>query len=502
MPNSCPVDDIPPTQNLNTSLESLPDETILSVLIHTRDNESFVTTIYKTHCFVKNQLCTQILIHNPDAWSNVDKGFTDLRTFDYETGLYNKRFAHEYIEHELEAKEPHGSLALILIDDFRQIREEYSVNYIDNIIRSVAEIINQNSEKSDILARYSDAVFTLFSSTLSRSDFLINCQECLTEISNALFGNDSQYLKLSISIGVSFIDARTTTSKQLISNANKACDKALTYGGNQIHVFDSITTPLTVVVDEKKNTELIKSALQEDRLHPLYQPIVDLSEKNTENYAVLLRILDQNNTHIPPDNFILTAEKTGLIGSLDEWVLKNTIEQIRESSRQGIKRKFFISISSITYRTTSFLETLVSEVKFYNIDTSLLVFQINFTDVKTEALALKKFIKIAKEDCGCQLAFDQIGFNQITPEILEEYPIDYLKIDGTFSQNLLHNKESQDIIKAIIEITSKHNVKTIAKSVENANTLALLWNIGIDAVQGYFLQKPADTMRFDFDLNH
>jgi len=501
-PTSWPIGGNLSKQNLNTSLESLPDETILSVLIQTRDDNSFITTIYKTHCFVNDKLCTQILIHNPDAWSNVDKGFTDLRSFDHETGLYNKRFSIEYINKEIDSEQPHGSLALILIDDFRNIREQYGLNYTDDIVRSIANVINQSCSNNDILARYGDAVFTLFSSDLSRSDFLLNCQQVLTDINNSLFGDDSQYVKLTLSIGVSFIDPRITTSKQLISQADKACDKARAAGGNQIHVFDSVTTPLTILFDEENNARLIKDSIEQNRLHPMYQPIVELSQKSTENYAVLLRILDENNAHIAPDHFILTAEKTGYISQLDEWVLKNTIQQIRDASQQGLKRKFFISISSTSYRHDSFVETLISELRLYNIDSSLLVFQISFSDVKTEPTILKKFTGVVKKETNCQIAFDQIGFSQITDTVLKKYHVDYLKIDGTFSQNLLNNKESQDIIKNIIEITRRNDVKTIAKSVENANTLALLWNIGIDAVQGYFLQEPSDTMRFDFDLNH
>jgi diguanylate cyclase (GGDEF)-like protein len=501
-PTTCPVKGNLAQKNLNTSLETLPNETILSVLIQTRDNESFVTTLYKTHCFVKNVLCTQLLVHNPDAWSNVDKGFTDLRTFDHNTGLYNKRFAIEYIDRELQSSEPHGSLAIILIDDFRAIRERYSLDYIDEIIRSVASTINESCSKSDVLARYNDAVFTLFSNESDQSKFLLNCQKILTDVNTTLFGDDSQYIRLSLSIGVGFIGAGTSNSKELISQADKACDKAASLAGNQIHVFDSVTTPLTALIDEEKNTRLIHTALEQNRLHLLYQPIVNLSEESTANYAVLLRILDENNEHIPPDHFILTAEKTGLISALDEWVLKNTITQIRAFSRQGLKRKFFISLSKVTYRDRSFLETLVSDINLYNIDASLLVFQINFSDVKTDPIGLKQFIAVIKKECGCQLAFDQIGFEHISDAMLKEYGVDYLKIDGSFSQNLLNDKESQAIIKNIIEVTRRNHVTTIAKSVENANTLALLWNIGIDAVQGYFLQKPADSMCFDFDLNN
>ena len=485
----------------NTSLESLPDETVLSVLIQARNNESFVTTIYKTNCFVKGQLCSQVLIHNPDAWSHVDKGFTDLRTFDHETGLYNKRFSLEYINKQLKTPKPTGAVAVILINDFRHIREQNSLNYVDDIIKSLAKQIQSISTKNNIVARHSDAAFTVFSDQAEHTEFLLNCQQLLTDVNNTLFGNDTQYIKLTLSIGVAYIDNRISSSRQLITHADKACDKACSQGGNQIHVYDSISTPLTVMVDEEKGKQLIQSALEQDRLHLLYQPIVDLSEKNTENYAVLLRILDEKNNHIPPNNFILIAEKTGIIISLDEWVLKSTIEQIREASRQGLKRKFFISLSSVTYRDNHFIDTLISLLKSYNIDASLLVFQINFSDIQTELTSLKRFISVIKNECGCQLAFDQIGFRQVTDEMIREYRVDYLKIDGAFSQNLLHSDESKQIIQNILDVTRRNNVKTIAKSVENANTLALLWNIGVDAVQGYFLQKPADTMHFNFELN-
>ena len=115
---------------------------------------------------------------------------------------------------------------------------------------------------------------------------------------------------------------------------------------------------------------------------------------------------------------------------------------------------------------------------------------------------MKNFIGVIKKECGCQVALDQIGFSQITDTILNDYSVDYLKIDGSFSQNLNNNEDSQNVIRELVEVSQRNNVKTIAKSVENANTLALLWNMGVNAVQGYFLQEPSDRMRFDFDLDH
>lgn len=489
-------------KQLNTSLEALPDETVLSVLVQTRDNESFVTTIYKTHCVVNELLCTQIIIHNPSAWSNIDKGFTDLRTFDHETGLYNKRFMLESIDKTLKSTKPHGTLAVILVENFRQIREQHTLDYLNTLIQSIGKLIEAAFLETDITSRYGDALFTVYSNQLSLVDFSACCERVLSNINDTLLGDDTEYIKLSLSIGISFIGDRTLSTKQLLNQADKACDKASQLGGNQIHVYDSVITPLAVIDDEETHTQKIRSAIEEERLQNLYQPIVDLSEGSIENYAVLLRIVNPDKSHIPPDNFILMAEKSGLIGQLDLWVLSNTIKHIKEACQQGIKRRFFINLSHLTYRDNTFIESLVKEIATYNIDPTLLVFQLNYSAVKTDPIRLKNFISIVKGDFGCQIAFDQIGFSQVTELILKEYLVDYLKIDGTFTQDLLHNEESQQTIKDIIQLTHRHHVKTIAKSVEDANTLALLWNLGIDAVQGYFLQKPSDNMRFDFDLNN
>lgn len=487
---------------LNTSLDALPNNKTISVLIQKRGGESFVTTLYKTPCLLNGLMCTQVLVHNPNAWSDIDKGFTDLRSFDHETGIHNKKFMVEHINTQLLEKETHGCLAMLLIDDFRQIRNQFTLEQTDNIIQSVVSIIKESCAKDDVLARYGDAVFSLYSNELDRSDFLLHCQKIISLVNNTVFGGESQYQKISLSIGVSFIDNRLTSAEQLLAQADKACDKASNNSGEKIHVYDSISTPLNVLIEEKQSVNLIQSALEQNRLHSLFQPIVDLSEKATENYAVLLRIMDEEKKHIPPDNFILTAERTGLISQLDEWVLRSTIQQIKHASRLGIKRKFFITLSINTYRHAQFIETLMADVKFYGIDPTLLVFQINFTDMHDDPKALMKFITIVKNDCGCQLAFDQVGFSEITDAMLKKYPVDYIKIDGSFTQNLLKDPASKKVIQDIVNVTKRNQVRTIAKSVENANALAMLWNIGIDAVQGYFLQRPNDKMLFDFSLNN
>lgn len=487
-------------KSLNISLDALPNNETTTVNIQTRDHNSFVTTLYKSQCKVKGQNCIQLLIHNPDPKASFDQEFTDLRSHDVETGIFNKSFIIEYVTKELNTEQPEGGFAFILLDDFRSICEENSIDYTDNVLKSVAADIASILDDTDVFARFGDHVFTLFSPKSERTEFLLICENVLANINNMLFGEDERYTKLSLSIGISFITESISTAQQLIAQADKACDTANLQGGNQIHVYDSIATPLKVLEDEAKSVQLIQTALEQDRLQTMYQPIVDLASETTENYAVLLRILSFENKHIPPDHFLHAAQQSGLIRELDKWVLTNIIQQIRQAERQGINRRFFLNLSQAAYMDDSFIRTLITNTKFYDIDTSMIVFQVNLSETLTNSAALKKFISLIKLETNCLIALDQVGFSEITDEVLQAYSVDFIKIDGSFTQQIINDQESQELFKEILEVTHRNNTRTIAKSVEDANTMALLWNLGIDAVQGYFLQKPSDQMSFDFEL--
>jgi len=487
--------------HLNSSLSTLPNEKTSSVHLLTRNNNSLITTLYKSEYVLNGKKIIQVLIQNPNLLSNTEVDPEDLRNLDIETGLFNKQFFIKHITNKLELAAPTGNLAIILIDDFRNLCEGNSFTYSSSVLQSIIKEISSSIAPNDIFARFGNHVFAIFSEDSSNSQFLLLIESIFTNINNMLFGLNEQYTKISLSIGISVINQDTTTAQQFIAQADKACEIANIQGGKQIFVHDSIPTPLEVVEKKEENILLIQSALQHNRLHTLYQPIVDLSSKSDENYAVLLRILDFEGKHIQPNHFIHAAEDSGLIVDLDKWVLSNTIQQIKNAEQQGIKRRFFLTLSTTSYQDENFIQSLVSKTKFYDIDTSLLVFQIDMNEAIIHPLELKDFISQLKANTSCQIALDQVGFSEIDNQMLEDYSVDFLKVDGSVTQKIRYSTDSMNLLKKILDVSHKNNTRTIAKSVEDADTMAMLWNLGIDGVQGYFLQKPSNQMSYDFDLN-
>lgn len=485
----------------NTSLDALQNNVLHSVHIQKRNGDSFITTLLKTACVIRGMPCYQIIIHNPNAWSDVDRNFLDLRSQDVDTGLLNRRYFLERLESMLKHREDNeqGALAFILVDNFREIRDDCGLHTGDSILQSIAQSLSDLAGENDTLCRFGDHSFTYYSCELTQQDFLERCDSMRQRIDEQLFGKHDAFIKLTISTGISFLNRHVLNVQQLISQADNACDTACSKGGNQIQVFKTVPTALGTLADTQAHIEAIQSALDQNRLHAMFQPIVHLAGDSVENYAVLLRMLDLDGSHILPDHFIQAAEQSGLICQLDLWVLQHCIRLITDGENSPKNRRFFLKLSIQSVKSPAFLDALLADLKSHNLNGSQLVFQVDYTEALAEHTAVKQFVKHLKKNSKCKFAFDHVGFGELTEQTLDQYVVDFIKIDGTFTRNLVNNPAYQNTIRQVLAAAKNRKIPVIAKSVEDANSLATLWNLGVDLVQGYFLQRPSDEMNFDFD---
>lgn len=499
---SCDECDIKCINTPNASLDALQNDVLHSVHIQKRNGESFITTLLKTSCIVRGMKCDQIMIHNPNAWSDIDRNFLDLRSQDVETGLLNRRFFLERMESIFNHRDndSEGALAFILVDHFRDIREDCGIRTGDSILHSIAQSIQELATENDILCRFGDHAFALYCNELSQDEFIKRCDEIRTRIDEQLFGKHDAFVKLTISIGISFLNRHVLNVQQLISQADNACDTACSKGGNKIQVFKTVPIAVDTLTDQQSHIESIKTALQQNRLHAMFQPIVNLVGDEHENYAVLLRMLDVDNSHILPDQFIQAAEQSGLICDLDEWVMTHCIGLLKSAEpKVKQKRRFFLKISIQTVKRPEFVQALLASLKFHHLDGSQLVFQLDYAEALPENTTVMAFVQSVKRQSKCLFAFDHVGFGEISDQTIQTFSVDFIKIDGTFTRNLVNNPAYQNTVRQILAVTRRNHIPAIAKSVENANTLASLCNLGVDMVQGYFLQRPSDDMAYDFD---
>ncbi|MGH8549280.1 MAG: EAL domain-containing protein [Methylococcales bacterium] len=417
----------------------------------------------------------------------------------YPTWILKRQELIKYLDEHLYIlnQNNHAALALIEIDHYKSVSDAEENEFNKRCMAVVANIILARCRPSDILAYFDQKVFALFSTSYSPRTVPTFAEHLRLSISESLLEGENDFIQLKCSIGICFWSAYIANTTELIVRTQQACAKASIGDGNRVQIYQNLTTSFEVLSEQSRYKEQVVSALKEDRFRLVYQPIVNLQRFDEENYAILLRMLDRTGKHLSPDRFLPIAESTGLIEYIDQWVIQQTVELAKRSDTRKKNRNFFLKISGYSIGSEKIQKCLEYYLKKAKIDGRLLVFQIDYSEYIHNPQRVKVFMQNVA-GLKCRIAFDHFGFGEYSVSQLTELPLDFIKIDGTFSRGLVNTRAYQKTIETIQNAAQIAAIKTVAKSVEDANTLAMLWNLGVDFVQGYFIQEPHDKMLFNF----
>jgi EAL domain-containing protein (putative c-di-GMP-specific phosphodiesterase class I) len=228
----------------------------------------------------------------------------------------------------------------------------------------------------------------------------------------------------------------------------------------------------------------VEEAIDAGRLLLYAQPIIDLVTEATVMEELLLRVRSADGTISGPSSFLGAAERYSTITSLDSWVL----EQAAQLAGRG--RPVTVNVSARTVGTSSFLEVVERSLERNEVDPSLITFEITETAVVSDIVMASRFAE-RLDAIGCQFALDDFGTGYAALTYLKHLPIQYLKIDIDFVRDLVDNPRSRAVVSGIVALAAGFGQRTIAEGVENATTLRLLRELGVDLAQGFHIGKPA-----------
>jgi EAL domain-containing protein (putative c-di-GMP-specific phosphodiesterase class I) len=227
----------------------------------------------------------------------------------------------------------------------------------------------------------------------------------------------------------------------------------------------------------------IREALDEDRLVLYSQPIVPLTGSKPSE-ELLLRMVGRNGEIIGPGAFLDVAEKYGLIGEIDRWVVGQAVHRAAAGYHVGA------NLSAESMQTLDLVALIEREIEQTGADPSNLVFEITETALMRDIDKGEAFAR-SIVDLGCSLALDDFGTGFGTFTHVKRLPIKYLKIDIEFVRDLVASPANQHVVKAIVNLAQGFGCQTIAEGVEDAETLKLLQDFGVDFAQGFHLGRPA-----------
>jgi EAL domain-containing protein (putative c-di-GMP-specific phosphodiesterase class I) len=268
---------------------------------------------------------------------------------------------------------------------------------------------------------------------------------------------------------------------------------AKTFGGNIIWKYDIEDT----VVRERHRdiywVPIIRDALINKRFFLVFQPVVKLSNGDISHYEVLIRLRGEDGLVIGPSEFIPAAERVGLIHGIDLWVVESAIDYLAALPVELSQICLAINLSGVAFQDLSLLPTIKQKLEMTRVRAERLTFEITETAAVDNYKQTRLMIHQIRA-LGCNFALDDFGAGFCSFNYLKKFPVDYVKIDGQFIQNLLNDETDQVLVRSMHQIAKKLGKKTIAEFVECSKTISILREIGVDYGQGYIFGKPSEQL--------
>jgi len=380
------------------------------------------------------------------------------------------------------------ALLYLAIDDFSKLHSKLGIQRSDQLVRDIADRIRATLGPLELLSRFSDSTFALLCRRPT-PEALLGLGESLTAVVAAMPSPDREQVpEVTLSIGIAYLGDSHASAQELLNQACNACETAQERGGNQVR---SPALPQSGMgTKDARILEMLDRALHHDRFRLVYQPIVSLQGDSRENYAVMVRMLDEHDEELLPEVFIGPAERHGKMAEIDRWVIRHAIAALSALRQQGHKINFFIILSDAAILDKNLLLWVCDCLREHDARGGWLTFQIREQHARDSLPAVLKLIDGLKK-IKCQIALDHFGLLPGPDDLLDQLEVDYVKLAPSLVQEINSSQQKQDELSHLNEMIVRHKVRTIATAVEDANSLAVLWTVGIAYIQGHFLQEPS-----------
>ncbi|GAA0726926.1 hypothetical protein GCM10008905_23940 [Clostridium malenominatum] len=406
----------------------------------------------------------------------------EMAYYDKVTGLPNRN----YIMERFEIK--NSALIFLDIDEFKKVNDTLGHNKGDELLKKIAFRLKKYSPSNSMVGRFGGDEFLILIPEFYDIKELEEICNNLINMFKVPFILDGVRNYVTASLGISVAPMDGEEIDVLLKNADTAMYRAKEQGKNQYCFFNhTMSKELLRKISIENN---LRHALKKNEFKLYYQPQINLYSGKIEGMEALLRWNNKELGFVSPNEFIPIAEKNGLIVPIGNWVMKKACQQNKIWLSKGFKYDYIgINVSSIQFVRDDFVNTVSNVLEREKLPSSYLDIEI------TESLLIdstENNINKLKDlkSMGVKISLDDFGTGYSSLNYLMQFPINKLKIDKSFVQNICNNKEQELIIDVIINLSKRLGQKVVAEGVETKEQLELLKSMGCDIAQGYYFSKP------------
>ncbi len=419
------------------------------------------------------------------------------------TGLYNRNYFFDQLHERLEVlrddDSEQGMLIMLDIINHEALKKLVGTTGVDSLLTEYGKELEALVGGRGLVARHGAYSFLVL---LGKSDVAQG-----ETLANSLLGFTKDYIftigttsaTVLVALGLVLLDSNSPQNgMELVVRAERASSKAAERGTNLMELFKPDLRTASDQEMEESWARRIKDALKESRFKLAFQPIVSLQGRREVNrFEVFLRMLDEEGNALRPMEFLSRAERGDLMGAIDRWVVLSALKLISESLRRGEKVKLYVRVSEQSLRDNEFGQFLMNRLASVRLPEDSLIIQVR-AELAGYLLKHLEMLRDTIAPLGCGLLIDGFGEGAEPFRLLDHLKTREIKVSRTLLERFSQEAGNQAAVTKLLNESNAREIEVIVPNVEDPATLQLLWPMGVDLVQGDFIQSPRDSLEFDF----
>ncbi|MDI3271232.1 putative bifunctional diguanylate cyclase/phosphodiesterase [Pseudomonas sp. MDT1-16] len=437
-----------------------------------------------------NQLLESIE-RNTHLRHEAENSLLRMAQYDFLTGLPNRQQLQQQLDKILvDAGKLQRRVAVLVVglDDFKGINEQFSYQTGDQLLLALADRLRAHSGRLGALARLGGDQFALVQADIEQPYEAAELAQSILDDLEAAFALDHQEIRLRATIGITLFPEDGDSTEKLLQKAEQTMTLAKTRSRNRYQFYIA-----SVDTEMRRRRELekdLRDALARNQLYLVYQPQISYRDHRVVGVEALIRWQHPEHGLVPPDLFIPLAEQNGTIIAIGEWVLDQACKQLRDWHDQGfVDLRMAVNLSTVQLHHAELPRVVNNLLQMYRLPPRSLELEVTETglmeDISTAAQHL-----LSLRRSGALIAIDDFGTGYSSLSYLKSLPLDKIKIDKSFVQDLLDDDDDATIVRAIIQLGKSLGMQVIAEGVETAEQEAYIISEGCHEGQGYLYSKP------------